>query len=319
VAYRLKPGRPVDRELRRIAERQFELALAAMQGVGSRSRDKTMHRARRHIKKIRALIRLFQPSLAQAYLPIDRRLRAVSRRLAPIADGEAVVDTLVRIGRTYRRELPGATFNSIHAGLVHREFRADRKATFDRSLETATRIVRIEQGRIHLWRLEDAGFSAVAPGLESSVRQTRRAMTRALEQPTDQHYRQWRQRVKDLWLQVRLLEGRCGEGLAREERQLERLDGCLGEYLNCALLARVLTTEPLASRQGTVTCLRLLRRYREELRREIGPLANQTSSEKPRRFVRRVHRLWHLAMPVQNGIGQGARSAERVVHSSTWW
>jgi CHAD domain-containing protein len=319
VGYRLKPGRPVDRELRRIAEKQFELALAAMQGVGSRSRDKAMHRARRHIKKIRALIRLFQPSLAHAYPPIDRRLRAVSRRLAPIADGEAVVDTLVRIGRKYRQELPGATFNSIHAGLVHREFRADRKATFDRSLETATRLLRLEQGRIHLWRLRESGFSAVARGLESSVRRTRRAMTRALEQPTDRHYRQWRQRVKDLWLQVRLLEGRCGGRLAREESQLERLDDCLGEYLNCALLARVLTAEPLASRQETVTCLRLLRRYREELRREIGPLANITLSEKPRRFVRRVHRQWRLAMTLRKGIGQVDRSAERVVHSSTWW
>jgi CHAD domain-containing protein len=283
--------------VRRIGEKQFELARAALQGVGSRQRDKATHRARRHIKKIRALIGLFQPSFAPSFRPVARRLRTVSRLLGPIADGEAVVDTLDRIGEKYRDEFPRPTFRTIHAGLVELEFRADRKAKFDRVLETVTRLLRIEQNRTRLWRLEASGFYAVAPGLERSVRRTRRAMARTLEQPTDEHYHRWRRRVKDLWLQVRLLQARCGGGLAREEAQLEQLDGYLGEYHNCLLLAAVLTAEPLASRPRTARCVRLVRRYQAELRREIHPLARETLREKPRRFVQRARLLWRLAKP----------------------
>src|SRR5687768_3805004 len=247
MAYRLKPGRAIGSEVQRIAEKQLELALAAMQGVGSPVRDKSTHRARRHVKKVRALVRLFQPSLGDSCRPATRRLRAVSRLLAPIADGEAVVDTIVRIRRKYPDEFPRPTFEAVHAGLMQLEFRADRKARFDRVLETATRLLSLEQKRIRLWRLNASGFRAVAPGLERSVRRARRAMALALEQPTDEHYHVWRQRVKTLWLQVRVLQARCGGRLAREEAQLERLDGCLGEYHNCILLAEVLTTEPLVS------------------------------------------------------------------------
>lgn len=306
MSYRLKLERPVGSELRRLGEKQFELALAAMQGVGSRRRDKAMHRARRHIKKIRALIRLFQPSLAPSFRPVDRRLGTVSRLLGPIADGEAVVDTLVRIEEKYRDEFPRRTFRTVHAGLVQLEFRADRKAKFDRVLETVTRLLRVEQSRTRLWRLEASGFRAIAPGLGRSVRRTRRAMALTLEQPTDEHYHLWRRRVKDLWLQVRLLQARCGGGLAREEAQLEQLDGYLGEYHNCLLLAAVLTAEPLASRQCTARCLRLVRRYQAELRSEIHPLARDTLREKPRRFVQRARQLWRLAKPPRRRIPAGS-------------
>jgi len=294
MAYRLKPGMPVADEVRRIAETQCKLALGALQGVGTRTDDKTTHAARRHIKKARAVADLFQPSLARSCRPVNRRLRRVSLLLAPIADGEAVVDTFGRIGRKYGGELPRQTLDRVQAGLVQLEFHADRKATFDRALETAARLLKAEQARVREWRLDKSGFDAVAPGLERSVRLTRRAMGLTVERPSADHYHLWRRRVKALWLQVRLIQERCGGQLATEEEQLERLDGCLGEYHNCVVLAGVLTTEPLAPRQGTAQCLRLVRRYQEELRRELHPLAAEAFKETPRRFVRRTRDLWRL-------------------------
>jgi hypothetical protein len=295
MAYRLKPGRPIDSEARRIGEKQLERALGAMQRIGTRHADKCTHRARRRIKKIRALIRLLEPSLVHSCDSTDRRLRTVNRLLAPIADGEAVVDTIARIGSRYRDRFPRRTFNTVRAGLVELESRAGRKANFDRVLERATRLLHVEQKRTRQWELRAPGFRALAPGLEKSVRRCRRAMVRARLHPTDEHYHVWRHRVKDLWLQVRLIQARCGGRLAADEARLERLDGCLGEYHNCVLLARILAAEPLTSRQRTAGCLRLIRRYQEDLRREIHPLASEIHRETPRQFVQRVHRLWRSA------------------------
>ena len=154
--------------------------------------------------------------------------------------------------------------------------------------------MRAERARVRLWRLDKSGFDAVAPGLERSVRRTRRAMALTLDHPSAEHYHLWRRRVKDLWLQIRLIQERCGGELATEEERLERLDGCLGEYHNCVLLASLLTAEPLAPRQATAQCLRLVRRYQEELRHELHPLAIEALEETPRRFVERARELWRL-------------------------
>jgi CHAD domain-containing protein len=292
MAYRFKPGRPIDNEVRRLVDNQFELALATMRGVGSRQRDKATHHARRHIKKVRALMRLVRPSLGDWYGPANRRLRAASRLLAPIADGEAIVDTLGRLRRKFRGELPPQTFKAIRTALIQRETRTDRRVTSGRILRAVARSMSAVQRRARLWVFKPNGVRAVVPGLLRSLRRSRRAMASAQECPTGEHYHQWRQRVKDLWLQVRLIEPCVGDQLADYERLLERLDGCLGEYHNCTLLMNVLVREGLVTRLQTAHCLRLLRKYQGELRREARTLGSEVDRDPPRELVRRVKQLW---------------------------
>lgn len=292
MAYRFKPGRPIDSEVRRIVDKQFDLALDMMRGVGSRTRDKTTHRSRRHIKKARALIRLVRPLLGDWYRPANRRLRAASRLLAPIADGESIVDALAHMRRKYRSELPPQTFKAIRAALIQRQARTDRRAMNDRVLRAAARPLRAVQRRPWRCRFDRDGIQAIAPGLAHSIRRSRRAMGGALDRPTNEHYHVWRQRVKDLWLQVRLIEPCAGGQLADYERVLERLDGCLGEYHNCVLLTDVLVSEGLVTRLQTAHCLRLIRRYQADLRREARTLASAVDKDTPRAMVDRVKRLW---------------------------
>lgn len=307
MAYRLKPGQPIGSEVRRLVAKQIELALGAIHGPGTRAHDKATHRARRHIKKVRALIRLVQPSLVKLPGSANRRLKTVSRLLAPIADAEAVVDTLDQLRKKYPREISPQTFRTIRAGLLQLEARTGRKAKNACVSETVARLLRAELTRSRRWRLRKDGFRGVAPGLEQSVRRSRRAMKVALECPTNAHYHAWRQRVKDLWLQVRILQARCGGALAAFERQLEKLDGCLGEYHNCALLQDVLVEEAFLSRPHTARCLRLIRRYQRELRSEAVTLGAEVHREKPRRFIQRLRRLWRLATPIALAPPAGTR------------
>jgi hypothetical protein len=303
MAYRFKPGRPIDSEVRRIVDKQFKLALDTMRGVGSRTRDRTTHRSRRHIKKARALIRLVRPFLGGWDRKANRRLRAASRLLAPIADGEAIVDALAHMRRKYRSELPPQTFKAIRAALIQRQARTDRRAMNERVLRAAARPLRAVQRRGWRCRFNRDGIQAIAPGLVRSIRRSRRAMRRALDRPTNEHYHVWRQRVKDLWLQVRLIEPCVGGELADYERVLERLDGCLGEYHNCVLLTDVLVSEGLVTRLQTAHCLRLIRRYQTDLRREARTLAGALDKETPRAVVRRVKRLW-LRGPTSDQNGE---------------
>ena len=295
MGYRLHPGETIQDEVRRIADRQLEQAIAGLRAVGDPESDASVHSARRHVKKVRALIRLIRPALGPRYRAVNRRLREVNRTLSPVADGQAVVDTLALIARHYGDELPPDVHAEIRAALLRRESVADERAALDRVLETAAGLLRAERDGVSRWELNETGFRAIAPGLRRAVREGREAMARALARPRSAAYHEWRQRIKTQWLHVRLLEPRCGDTLALDERRLEELDGCLGEYHNCAILRDVLTSDTSLPREDAALCLRLLRRYERELRARARTLGGQVYGETPRQFVKRVRRLWRAA------------------------
>jgi hypothetical protein len=295
MGYRLHPGQPIQDEVRRIADRQLEQAIAGLRTVGDPESDDSVHTARRHIKKVRALTRLVRPALGRRYRAVNQRLRTVSRLLAPIADGQAVVGTLAQIAERYGKELPPEVHAEIRATLLRRESMADEQAILDDALETAAALLRAERDGVSRWELDEAGFRAIAPGLERSARATRDAMARALSGSRSASYHAWRQRVKDHWLHIRLLDARCGGSLGLEERRLEELDGCLDDYHNCAILRDVMTSDASLARDDAALCLRLLRRYERELRTKARALGAQVHAETPRHLVKRVRRLWRAA------------------------
>jgi CHAD domain-containing protein len=293
MSYRLKPRRSVASEVKRIAAKQLALAIDELRTIGDSRSDGRIHEARRHAKKVRALLRLVQPAVADTYHAVNRRLAIANRMLGPIADGRAVVDTIAQLGNKYRARPARRALHSFRAALLQRAERIDRRAEHDRVLPIVAGLLRRERRHLTDWTLNARGFHAVGPGLEKSMRRARKAMKRSLRHPAAHNYHVWRRRVKDLWFQVRLLEARCGDTLISDQRRLEALDDCLGEYHNVVLLEEILITEALAPRQQTAGGLRLLRRYQAELRGRAVSLACQVFDEKPGHFVRRVKRLWH--------------------------
>jgi len=294
VGFSLKPNEPVAKEITKIVLRQFEMADTELTDIGNPSGDAAIHKARRRVKKIRALIRLVRPGLGGAFDPLNKRLRETVRLLAPIADGQGVVDALDKMAEKYREDFSPPVFATIRAGLVEREARADRKAKVERVLQRARATLKTERTRVKDWDLNGGGFRSIADGLETSFRRARRAMIVTVEHPTADNYHTWRRRVKEHWFHVRLIERRCGTRLARYKRRLEALDECLGEYHNFALLHTILSADPFVSRQETARRLRIIRRYQVELRRRASSIGSRLYNEKPRHFIRRVQAFWQL-------------------------
>jgi len=181
---------------------------------------------------------------------------------------------------------------ALRADLLAREQRIDARAKADQVLQEAKRTLRAHRADLKAWRLSADGFRAIAPGLKESVRRARNAMVVAWLHPTASHHHAWRRCVKDHWFHVRLLEGRCGNHLMPIQRRLEALDGVLGEYHNLVLLREVLAGDSGLSPREVTQCLRVVTRYQRALRQHAQLLGMRIYSEKPRRFVRRVRRLW---------------------------
>jgi CHAD domain-containing protein len=291
VGFRLKSGQSVSSEIRRIVLQQLDRATSELTSIGDPESDEAIHDARRRVKKIRAIIRLVRPVLDKAHRA-DPELRKVSKLLAPVADGQGVIDTLNQLLKRYRRELPPKTAAAIRSDLVDRGRRIDSQASKDGVLEKAQVTLRAERQRVKDWKINADGFRALAPGLKASVRRARAAMIAAWMNPTAAHHHTWRRHVKNHWFHVRLLGARCGYRLQAYQRQLEALDGILGEYHNLVLLHEVLVSDSTLAQTEVARCLAIVERYQRALRRHAHVLGIRIYSEKPRRFVRRVRELW---------------------------
>ncbi len=292
MPYSFKPHHTLSRDMRAIVDRQLRLALLRLTSVGTPCSDDAVHEARRHLKKILALLRLIKPALGAEPARALARIRLASRLLAPIADAEALVDTAHVLGSGRPPRIGHSTVAVLRAGLLAREAGIGRQAVFDKVLPKVARILRAEQKRVEAWQPHSRGFHTLVPGLERSVRRARRSMRRSAKTKDAAAFHAWRRRVKDLWLQVRLLQARCGTALNAMERQLDQLDALLGQHHNLALLETALLDMPLLSRRATAHSLRALRRRRVELGRTALALGARLLRQKPHAFVRHVAAHW---------------------------
>jgi hypothetical protein len=299
MGFRIKSGQDMSAEIRRIVLEQLDIATSELRSVGDPETDQAIHDARRRVKKIRAVIRLVRPVLDKTYSVMDGDLSDVSRMLAPVADGQGVIETLNVLAKRYRKVLPRKTALAIRSDLIERERRIDSQARAEGVLEQAASTLHAERARVKRWQLKAEGFRAIEPGLKESLRRARDAMLAARLHPTLERYQTWRRRVKNHWFHVRLIESRCGNQLMTYQRRLEALDGILGEYHNLMLLRDVLVTDSGLSRREAGRCLRVVARYQKTLRRDAHLLGTRIYSERPRRFVRRVKRLWEAKTDIQ--------------------
>jgi len=296
MAFQLKPRRSTSRELVRVFSTQLTLAIRELRRPGSRNTS-IAHDARRHIKKARAVLRLVQRQLGDAYRPANRRLRKAGRMLAPLADSAAVVDAVDVWRRSVHGKQNAAAVMRLRRHLVRASHQQFSPAQVAHMVRAAMRGIEQERERASTWALHTRGFRGLAPGLEESIRRARDAMAGAAERPTADMYHRWRRSVKALWLQVRLIERRCGNGLAGYECRLERLDGLLGDSHNIFLLQRRLAAEPILPRALTARCLRSLRGVESSLRAQAHDAGNAVFNEPPDKVVERVRRLWHQRNP----------------------
>jgi CHAD domain-containing protein len=294
MGYQLKPDHTLEAEVRRIADERLAAAIAALTSAGDRVEGQQVHDARRHVKKVRALVHLLRPALAGAK-KADARLRMAGRLLAPLADADAIEEALIRLLRKY----PSAIAREARADVLSRAARrcAVVRRRFRRThvLRDAAAALRRERLAAWRWRVVQDDFDTIAPGLLKSMRKARRAMKDALGHPSAETLHTWRRRVKDHWLQVRLLKARCGDVFSQDERRLEMLDGALGELHNFALLEELVAAEPGLDTRVREQILRLLRRDERDHRATSGALAAEVYARPPREIVRRARRGWREA------------------------
>jgi CHAD domain-containing protein len=281
--YRLRGGKPLTDEVRRVARGRIDHALDELRGKSDRTAEQAVHEARKDMKKLRALLRLVRGELGdELYRAENARFRDTARLLSGVRDADVML----------------ATLDSLDAGAPP-ELREALEA-HRRSLEVAgtpreEAVAELEDARLQVerWPLEREGFDAIEPGLRRMYRRGLRALDGVQQDSSDEALHEWRKRLKDLWYHLTLLEDAWPRPMEAMADEAHELSDRLGEDHDLVVLQQWARDHAAAldlSRLGEAVAAR-----RAALQADAMTIGRRLYAERPRAFARRVGGWWAAA------------------------
>jgi CHAD domain-containing protein len=293
MPYRLQTEEQVPDGLRRCAREQLERAIDELTAGVKDDPVKAVHSARKALKKTRSLLRLSRGTIDRA----ERRrenaaLRHAGRTLSAARDAEVMLQAVDELSERFAGQLPQITFDAIR-----RRLEAERDPARQRLLESgltdrAAEELKAVRDRIDHWSLQRGGWKALEPGLVRSYARGRGALERARREPTMENLHEWRKRTKDLWYHLRML-GPISPGImGGYAKEAERLSELLGDDHDLALLRQTLEGRAGELPVDLEAVLGLVDHRREQLQAEAMMIGERLYAERPKAFLRRLHRYW---------------------------
>ncbi len=292
--FTLIPEEDPSDSLRRIAYEQIGGAITQLQREDDLNEG--IHEARKHFKRVRALLRLARGALpTETYAFENQCFRELGRNLSPVRDSAVYVETLDILRNSYRGLVADEAFLRLRKRLVkeHRDV-LNEFAQDVRRQESLIDSLQCAQPRVADWQFRQGEFSLFRGGLRRIYRRGRAEKAAAFSQPATESFHAWRKRVKYLWYHLQILRPLWPAQLKAVERDCDRLADKLGDEHDLAVLMETPPVKDLLdSRSVSADLLRsTVSRERERQRRAAIPLAQRIYVESPRQFVDRFEGYW---------------------------
>jgi CHAD domain-containing protein len=282
------------RGARRIARHRVRSALEIL---GRKSpTDRSVHAARKELKKARATLRLVRDALGTStYKKENAALRTAARPLSEVRDAEVLLEALHSLVERY--DVPASR---LHLGKFQRVLsrrRTESRVTVLRGtgpLERARKTLRAVRSRSEHWHVGRHGWSILGAGLKRTYSQGRRAFAQAHARRSDDCLHEWRKQIQYFWHQLQILQPLGSWPLTELLEQTHRLADLLGDDHDLAVLRdRAVEARELFPTVATHRALiAMIDRCRTGLQDEALQLGRQLYEEKPAAFTARLGGYW---------------------------
>lgn len=292
--------------LKRIAAGQLRTAAGRLREPGT-DQAAAVHEARKSIKKVRAILRLARPEMKALGKTENIRLRDIGRSLSALRDADVVLETLTSLEAKL-----GPGFSRVTLRSIRKRLQAGAANGRQNLEETAAALEQAADG-VASWPLSIDGFDGLRKGLRRTYSDGRAAMRKAVKDPADVNFHEWRKRAKDHWYHWRLMESALGPKAGRRREALERLSDNLGEEHNLVILRGRLMAAS-GSRVGMRQLLAAIRERQEELRESALAEGKRLYARRPRKFIGNLEARWEKNAPrVTRAAGQTSAAVARVI------
>ena len=288
----LRRRETVPRGMVRIARARLEASLSELQGV---PRATAIHGVRKQCKQLRALLRLVRSELgAKAYAQEDARFRELARPLGGVRDAEVLAATLTSLVLRHPELARGRFARLRRAMRVRRDALLAEALAPRGGLEQAATQLQDAQATLAHWTLNHRGWKALGIGLKRSYRRGRRAMQRAVAEPSDATLHRWRKEAKVLHAQLAALKPRWPRAITQAIDDLEALGDLLGGDHDLAILRQAVGTAFASALDPSEAHLlqTMIAHRRAALQKKALRRGARCFAERPSVFEHTLHAHW---------------------------
>jgi CHAD domain-containing protein len=288
MGFRLKLREPLPDGLKRVFREQIESALRLCRHP-AKQRGVTVHEVRKHLKKLRAAMRLAVGEVGKnQHAREDRCVREIGRLVSDLRDAQVRLQTLIQLRDETTRASDQTNFGRIEE-LLSLE-RESFSAAFDGWQKQAIpKAERVEE-RLSNWPLAGMSWKQICAAVESIYKRGQRGLAKTIKKPVPENFHAWRKRVKDLWYQLRILQPLNRVVLEEMAHDAEVLGELLGRehdfYFLMARLEKESGDEAL--RDELVQLHKLIRKRGKRMRRDALELGRRFYAEPSKEFAKRI-------------------------------
>jgi CHAD domain-containing protein len=292
--YRLHAGETAGAGIKRVLAGQVDNAIDHLRGEAGTEPAEAVHEARKDVKKIRSALRLVRDAIGDdVWRRENEHYRDVARKLSSFRDAEILVEALDGLGERFG---PSARdrFDAFRGQLNEENRAAHDDGSVERAMVDAAAELAAGRSRIDGLPLDGDGWDLLGPGLHRSYRRGRKRLRAVEEQASVTNLHELRKRVKDLWYQLRLITDADREMLGSLADQTHDLSDHLGDDHDLALLREQVQRrrDAFSSPGDQRHLLEEIDQRRGELQFAAISLGDRIYAEKPKRFIKRLHRRW---------------------------
>jgi CHAD domain-containing protein len=284
MSYEVKVGARMGARLQRVAEEQVRGAIEELSLITGGEMGRPIHEARKHLKRLRALLRLARADLdAAMFREANNCFRKAGNKLTESRETQVLSKTLDALRRRFFDNQSPPVFGAARKLFVARERKCIRSVVEGGIISEVITDLSGALDRIGAWDLKGFGWKEARSALKRSYKRARTTFQTALDAPGIENLHQWRKRVKDLCYHARLLRKACPERMQEFEHELDILAEFLGDDHDLALLANALSgcATELGEAVDLEGCLKLIEVRRQELQAAAFALGERLYAEAP--------------------------------------
>jgi CHAD domain-containing protein len=288
MAFCLKLREPLPEGLKRVFCEQIDAALHLCRHP-AKQRGVTVHEVRKHLKKLRAAMRLAIGAVGKnCHAKEDRCVRKIGRLISDLRDAQARLQTFIKLRDKAAKNSGKQGFPRTEELLLLE--RESFSAAFAGWQKEAIPQLENVKTRLMAWPLDDLNWKQICGAVCKIYRRGQRALAKTIDDPNAENFHAWRKRVKDVWYQLRILQPLNRTVLEEMAQDVEVLGELLGTDHDLNFLRARLETESgdEALADELARLQKLMDKRCKGLRREALELGRRFYAEPSKALAKRI-------------------------------
>ena len=294
MSFRIDPRLPLTGEVRRILAEEIGKALAHLDAASSRP-EQALHKCRRRLKNVRALLRLVR-SADETFCDTENQCyRNVAGLLAGPREATALIETIDRLAASFPKESAGDELGAVRDRLVAHQQELHEGSGLEAAIGAATAACEEGLKRIESLTLPDQPEQAadvLADGARATLRRARKALDKARSRGEANDFHDLRKAAKTHGMHLSLLGRLWPTPIKARRKAVDQLGERLGELHDVLVMRALLDSgeRPLGSPEDKKFLGKLLKRSEKHLKKTCLAEATELFGDSPKRSTRKLAR-----------------------------